>query len=270
MSTFLSPNPFRIHSHSRCSRLGLLLLTLFVSEWASAQLVNIETRRMQTDSVRFAMVADAWFNYSKQNDDYVYSVSANTTTQFKSKDLKKIYFLLGNYTLVSTQDQDYQNSWLLHGRYNQKISQLLRAEAFVQHQNNKLLIIDSRFLTGAGIRLKVLDKSHLNAYLGQSVMYEIEESSDFDQRNFNWRHNAYFSLTLATTDEKVTLTNTLYFQPLYRAIGNHRILQQFKIEVPVSKVISLSGSYNYFLMSETPSGVSDRSSNVFFGLSFSI
>lgn len=242
----------------------------FASQAAVAQLVNIETRRMQTDSVRFAMVADAWFNYSKQNDDYVYSVSANTTWQWKSRDLKKIFFVLGNYSLVSTQDQDYQNSWLLHGRYNRKISQLFRTEAFLQHQNNKLLVIDSRFLAGAGIRLKVVDKDHLSAYLGQSVMYEIEESSGFDQKNYNWRHNAYFSLSLTTKDEKVSLTNTIYFQPLYRAISNHRILQQFKIEVPVSKVISLSGSYNYFLMSETPAGVSDSSSNVYFGLSFSI
>lgn len=250
-------------------RTTLLVLSGLFPFMIQAQ-VNIETQRMQTDSVRFGLIAEALFNYSKQNDDYFYSINTNLTTQFKSKDLKKIYFLLGNYSLVSTQDQDYQNSWLFHGRYNHKISQLFRIEAFLQHQSNKLLVIDSRFLAGAGVRFKVVDKDHLNAYLGQSVMYEVENSSDFDQKNFNWRHNAYFALTLATTDKKIALTNTLYFQPLYRAIGNHRILEQFKVEVPITKIISFAGTYNYYLMSETPAGANDKSSNVFFGLSFSI
>ncbi|MDG1570964.1 DUF481 domain-containing protein [Robiginitalea sp. M366] len=225
---------------------------------------------MQTDSVRVAAVADTWFNYSKQNEDYVVSASLNGTVQLKSRDLKSIFFLLGNYSLVSTQNQDYRNAWLVHLRFNRKLSQLLRAEAFLQHQRNKLLVIDTRFLAGAGIRLKVLDGSYLSAYLGQSAMYEIESSTDFDQQSHNWRHNAYASLSFSPAGGKVVLTNTLYFQPLYRALGNHRILEQFKLEVPVSRVISLSGSYDYYLLSVTPSGARDMASNLYFGLSFSL
>ena len=254
----------------RRTYIALFWICVLWAHGISAQLVNIETQRMQTDSVRFAMVGDAWFNYSRQNDETVYSVSGNLATQVKSEDLEKTFFLLGNYTLVSTQDQDYQNSWLVHFRYNQKLSDLIRLEAFIQHQNNQLLVIDSRFLTGLGLRLKVLSKEHLSFYLGNSAMYEIEESSDFDQIDYHWRNNTYVSLTWSAKDDKINLTNTLYFQPLYTAIGNHRILEQFKVEVPISKVISFSGSFSYFLIRETPANTSDSSSRVYFGLTFSI
>ena len=237
---------------------------------AGAQLVNIETRRMQTDSVRFALAADAWFNYSKQNSDYVYTLSGNLATQFKSPDLRSILFLLGNYNLVSTQDRNYQNAWLVHLRYNRKITDLFRIEAFLQHQRNQLLVIDRRFIVGSGLRLKVISRDHLKAYLGNAALYEIETSTDLDVSNYNWRHSLYFSASLNAWEGKLILTNTLYFQPLYRAIGNHRILEQFKLEVPVTRVLSLSGSYDYFLMSRTPSGSSDRSSNLLFGFTLGI
>lgn len=67
----------------------------------------------------------------------------------------------------------------------------------------------------------------------------------------------------------MNLLNTVYFQPLYESIANHRLLEQFKIELPVSKVISLSGTFNYSLISVTPAGTRDYTSNVLFGLTYS-
>jgi len=253
-----------------CNFLGfcLILLSLLAGIPAHAQLVNIESKRMQTDSVRFALKADALLNYSNQNGETYFATGTNVTTQFKSKDLEKIYFLVGNYNLVRAEGTDYQNSWFLHARYNQKLSKLLRAEAFVQYQQNQLLVIDSRFLLGAGIRLKVLSGKSLGAYLGNAAMYEIEGSTEYDQRNYNFRHSAYFSLSYSPKEIGVNLINTLYFQPLYQSIANHRVLEQFKIEVPVSRVISISGTFNYSLISVTPAGTRDYTSNVLFGLTF--
>jgi hypothetical protein len=249
-----------------------LLALLIACGWslsAHAQLVNIEAMRMQTDSVRFALKADALLNYSNQNGEAYFATGANLTTQFKSEDLDKIYFLVANYNLVRAEGTDYQNSWFLHARYNQKLSRLFRAEAFVQYQNNQLLVIDSRFLLGAGIRLKVLAGDYVGAYLGNAVMYEIENSRDFDQKSYNFRHSAYFSMTYSPKGIGVNLLNTVYFQPLYESLANHRVLEQFKIEIPVSEVISLSGTFNYSLISVTPAGTRDYTSNVLFGLTYS-
>lgn len=246
------------------------LFLLLITHIAQAQLVNIESKRMQKDSVRFALKSDVLLDYTDNNGDYIFQVASNLTTQLKSKDLKKIYFFIGNYKLIRSQDQDFQNSWFFHLRYNQKLSDLFRLEAFIQNQNNTLLTITSRNLIGAGIRLKFLSNERTKAYFGNSYMYEIEEVSATDQQYYNHRNSSYLSLNQSFENTKLDLTGTVYFQPLYDDISNHRILCQLKAELPITNVISLSALYNYFYSSFSPIRESDRSSNLSFGLTFTM
>jgi len=210
------------------------------------------------------------FDYTDNNGDYIFQIGSNLTTQLKSKDLKKIYFFIGNYKLIRSQDQDFQNSWFFHVRYNQKLSDLFRLEAFVQNQNNTLLTITSRNLIGAGIRLKFISNETTKAYFGNSYMYEIEKVAITDQQFYNHRNSSYLSINQSFKKTRLDLTGTVYFQPLYRYIRNHRILCQLKAELPITKIISLSTLYNYFYSSFSPNAENDRSSNLSFGLTFTI
>lgn len=45
----------------------LLIVIVCYSEFASAQLVNIEAKRMQKDSTRFALKSDVLVNYTDNN-----------------------------------------------------------------------------------------------------------------------------------------------------------------------------------------------------------
>ncbi len=255
-------------SHSK-NRVLFLLFCGFYS-YMNAQLVNIESKRMQKDSVRFALKSDVLFDYTNTNGDYIFEVNTNVTTQFKSKDLKKIFFFIGSYDLIRSKEQDFQNSWFFHLRYNRKLSNLFRLEAFIQNQKNALLTITSRNLVGAGIRLKVISTEATKMYLGNAYMYEIEKSNSTDQHFYNHRNSSYLSLSYAFTKIKLDLTGTVYFQPLYKDIGNHRILNQIKAELPITKVVSLSALYNYFYSSfSTVRGI-DRSSNLSLGLTFNL
>ncbi len=247
-----------------------LFLLLFLCSNAHAQLVNIESKRMQKDSIRFALKSDVLLNYTNNNGDYIFQVGSNLTTQLKSKDLKKIYFFIGNYNLIRTQGQDFQNSWFLHLRYNQKLTNLFRLEAFVQNQNNTLLTITGRNLVGAGIRLKFISTETTKAYFGNSYMYEIERIDVLDQQFYNHRNSSYLSMNQSFKKSRLDLTGTVYFQPLYRAIQNHRILCQLKSELPISEVIKLSALYNYFYSSLSQDLESDRSSHLSFGITFEI
>jgi hypothetical protein len=247
----------------------IILFTLFFFT-AQAQLVNIEAKRMQTDSTRFVLKADLLANYSDNNGDYVLRIRSNISTQLKSKSLKNIYFLVLNYNLVRTQDEDFQNSWFLHLRYNHKITDVLRLEAFVQDQKNTQLTITRRKLIGVGMRIKLLNKKNTTSYLGNSYMYEIEELNSLDQRFFNHRNSSYFSLNQSFEKLNLLLTGTIYFQPLYRDFNNHRILSQFKAELPVTKTISISALYNYAYTNLSSGLENDRSSNINLGITLSL
>ena len=235
-----------------------------------AQLVNIESKHMQTDSIRFALKADLMGKYVDNNGSYLYSVRSAITSQLKTKDLKKIFFLVGDYKVIRTKGKDFQNSWFAHLRYNQKITNLFRIEAFIQDQNNQLLEINSRKLIGGGVRLKLISENNFKAYFGNSYMYETEKSDRSDKRYYNHRNSSYLSLSFHFVKSKLSLTNTSYFQPLYEDFSNYRILEQFRADLPISKYLSLITVFNYFINSKTPSGDTDTSSSTNFGLSVRI
>ncbi|MBT8302093.1 MAG: DUF481 domain-containing protein [Maribacter sp.] len=251
-------------------RIAIFLIVHFLGTSSQAQLVNIEAKRMHTDSTRFVLKSDLLFNYTDNNEEFVLQLNANTTTQFKSKDLNKIYFLVLNYSLVRTDEKDIKNSWFLHARYNREISELFRLEAFVQDQNNAQLTIVRRTLIGAGLRLKLINTEWTKAYFGNSYMYELEKLNGVDQQFYNHRNSSYLSLNHAFKKIHLDLIATVYFQPLYKDITNHRVLGQIKAEIPLTDHVSLSALYNYFFTDYSSTLQNDRTSTINLGITYSL
>ena len=243
---------------------------LFTGIALQAQLVNIESKRMHTDSLRFVLNSDLLFNYTDNNGSYILQVGANTSVQLKSKDLKSIYFLVGNANLIRSKDKDFQNSWFAHARYNRKLTELVRAEAFVQSQNNQKLTITQRDLVGAGLRFRFIATETTLAYFGNSYMYEVETIGAPDIKFYNHRNSSYLSLNRTFPKLNLALTGTLYFQPLYKKLSNHRILSQFKAEIPLTKKISVTALYNYSIIQFDSDLEDDSASNVSFGFTLGL
>lgn len=249
-------------------KFNYLTIAIFflTSTTLQAQLVNIEGKRMQTDSIRFVLKNNFSFSYYNNDGTLTYQISNVLTTQVKSKDLKKIYFLIGNYNVVNTSDKDLRNSWFLHARFNYKLTNLFRLEAYIQSQNNKLLDVNSRNLVGAGIRFKLISKENVKFYLGNSYMYEEEKSDEFNKYFYNNRNSSYFSLTAYIPKSKISILNTFYYQPLYSNFDDYRILEQFKVELTLSKHLSFFTLFNYYFDSITPKDRKQYSSNLKLGL----
>ena len=251
-------------------RFLLLSICILIPSIVSAQLVNIEAKRMQTDSVRFALAADFSFNHTNNDGKQVNQIDAALTTQLKSRDLKKIYFLLGNYKLIDSEEKNLQNSWFLHGRFNYKFNQLLRFESFLQGQYNQLLVVEQRNLVGVGLRMKWVEKERFSSYAGNSYMYEVEYSDRAGTTNYNHRNSTYLTLTYAARDQKFSVTNTLYYQPLYRDLKDYRILEQFRLDLPLSSWLSVFSIYNYYFDSKTPLKTREYTSNLNVGIGIRI
>lgn len=246
------------------------VLLLLISNLSFAQLVNIESKRMQTDSIRFVLKSDLTFSYNNNDGDYIYQIGGALSTQLKSKDLKKVYFLIGNYKLIRAEEKDFQNSWFAHFRFNYKLSNLWRLESFIQSQHNELLDINSRNLIGAGLRLKLISKEHVKLYFGNAYMFEREKSDAFNKRFNNHRHSSYLSISATFNESKLNLLNTIYYQPLYDQISNYRILEQFRAEIPINTALHLFTQFNYYLDSLTPQDDRQYTSNISFGIGWQI
>ncbi len=109
------------------SKIWVALCIFFTASTVQAQLVNIESIRMQTDSIRFVLKSDFLFNYSNNDGIYIYRFNLGLNTQYKTKNLKNIFFFSGNAELVRSQDQDFQNAWFMHFRYNNKLTKKVKA-----------------------------------------------------------------------------------------------------------------------------------------------
>lgn len=251
-------------------RILLISIALLIPGLLSAQLVNIESKRMQTDSVRFALNADFSFNHTNNDGTQVNQVDAGFTTQLKSKDLRKIYFLLGNYKLIHSEESNLQNAWFLHGRFNYKFNRLLRFETFLQGQYNQLLVVEQRNLIGAGLRVKLIDKERFSGYAGNSYMYEVEFSERAGTTHYNHRNSTYFTLSYSAKSQKFSIANTLYYQPLYRDLDDYRILEQFRLDIPLSNWLKVFTIYNYYFDSKTPLNTEEYTSNLSIGAGITI
>lgn len=251
----------------------LTLFALILSLNSYAQVVNIESRRLQTDSV-FVFLGNVSLSFNDNNGSQVFQFGTGLTSQLKPKDSKKIFLLLGNYNLIKVDGVDFNNSWFLHFRFRYKFSDLFRFESFIQSQHDGLLDVNARNLIGAGIRLKLIgvepdkdekEDSTIKLYLGNAYMYEEEKSDAFDRRFSNHRHSSYLSFTYNAGNGKVSILNAIYYQPLYKDFSDYRFLEQFKIEVPISKTLDFSCLFDYYLDSVTPLDRKQYSSTLRFG-----
>ena len=247
-------------------RILLIGIAILLPGLLSAQLVNIESKRVQTDSVRFTLNADLSFNHTNNDGSQVNQVDAALTTQLKSRDLRKIYFFLGNYKLIDSEEGNLQNAWFLHGRFNYKFNDVLRFETFIQGQYNQLLIVEQRNLIGAGLRLKWVDKERFSGYAGNSYMYEVEYSDRAGTTQYNHRNSTYLTLSYAAKSQKFSLTNTVYYQPLYTDLSDYRILEQFRLDIPLSTWLSVFTLYDYYFDSKTPLNTEEYTSNLNIGV----
>lgn len=212
-----------------------------------SQLVNIESRRMQTDSVRLAGNADLSFNYQKTNDVTLNVFKTSLSAQGKSKNLKHILLVLGNYNLASSNNSTINNAGFGHLRYNYKFNKWFRWEAYTQLQFNELLSLRYRFLTGTGARFKLNHGETVKTYIGISSFYEHEQIQDVQQTiNSDLRMSNYFVISIKFPKKRGEFTSTTYYQPLFRQFSDYRLTNQSLIQFNITKQLSFTTSVNYF------------------------
>ena len=270
-----------------------LTIVILLSLSTYAQVVNIESLRMHTDEDRFVLENNLNFSFNNDNGTAIFTFGNNLGTQFKSKDLNKIYFVLADYRVTRSEDQDFQNKWFVHLRFNYKLTKLLnssafRVEAFFQSQYNELSDVTSRNLGGAGLRFKIISndnaehnnqvkyfqwkkaKSYMNLYVGLAYMYE-EERNDAADINFNnHRASSYLSFTFVSANELIKIFNTLYYQPILRDLKNYRISEQLQFKVKISNTLSANFNFTYVINSETPLDRREESSSLSFGFGITL
>ena len=243
---------------------GILLCCLIISSLqVSAQsIVNIESKRLVTDTTGWAGNADLFFRLSK-NVQTEYALSTSTHLQYKTD--RDLFLLLVNGQLVEAGKEKFVNTGFIHFRYNRKMGSLLRWEAFTQLQYNKILSVNQRFLLGTGPRLKLVSNDNFTLYQGTLYMYEYEEVVNPEVTYRDQRLSAYVSSSWHA-DEQFHISATWYYQPLIDKFSDFRVAGQLSLELSISDRVSFVTAFNHLYDSEPPENVPKDVFNISNGL----
>ena len=239
-------------------RILWLFLLIIVHTLSYGQLVNIENQRVQSDSVRIVTIIDLQYNYQNNNNEELSLVNFSGTHQYKTKNLKNYFLLLGNIDYSLANGEELSNSGLIHFRYNRKLNKKLRLEAFTQYQYNKILGVESRNLIGIGPRYKI-NKSKKNVlYIGSLLMQEFEKASDNTKTMSYQRLSNYFSLSIKNKAKTLELTSVVYYQPNINFWEDYRLSSQTNLAFNITSRLQFVNSINYGYDSYAPSNVSKK------------
>ncbi len=241
---------FRLYLRGNFCRPNRLLCCLAI--WSlfingiQAQIVNMESARMQTDTTGWKGTASLGFSLSK-NTTQVSSFLSSAHVQYKSK--KNLYLLLGSSEFLKSDGSSLINNSFAHFRINRKYGPKLRWEWYTQFQNNAVTGIAFRILLGTGPRFKLRETDKFKDYLGISLMYEYEKDKiapvdGGDVYHRDVRGNFYFSFSYRP-EASTELVSTTLLQPLIRDFSDCRFMQQMSFRIKPGKKFDARFDLNY-------------------------
>ena len=239
-------------------RILMLFVLIIVHSLSYGQLVNIENQRVQSDSVRTVTIIDLQYNYQNNNSEELSLVNFSATHQYKTKNLKNYFLLLGNIDYSLANGEELSNSGLIHFRYNRKLNKKLRLEAFTQYQYNRILGVKSRNLIGIGPRYKVNKSEKTVFYIGSLFMQEFEKASDNTSTMSYQRLSSYLSLSIKNKANTLEFASVVYYQPNINFWEDYRISSQKNLAFNISSKLQFVNSINYGYDSYSPTNVSKK------------
>jgi len=227
----------------------LLLIVAAVSGYQlNAQIVNIESKRIATDTVGFSGDLGISLSASRYTQSYV---AAQLSSQVQWKTEKNLYLIISDFRLVNAGGESFNNSGYGHFRYNRKLSSKLRLELFTQLQYNSVTKISARYLNGAGLRFKLSPYENAKIYWGIAGMYEYEELTDPELINKDIRLSSYLTFTLAPV-KTITLRNTTYVQPLTTDFKDYRLSNTTRLNFGITEQLKFSTDFSFLYDADPP------------------
>ncbi len=232
--------------------LNYIILSVFCT--ISAQVVNIEGKRIHTDTTGFAGHIDLGISLEKNVAQFL-NFNGNSLIQYKTRNSRHLFLFMADAGLVRTGGVDIINRYLGHVRYNTRFfANWLKWEALMQFQRNPLIDIEARYLYGTGFRFKLSEKSKARFYLGTTYIFEHERGFQDNREEFNHRWSNYFTFSILP-NENFTLKSTTYFQPIFTLFSDYRLMEDIRLEFKITKNLTYTTSFEMIYDTRPPAGI---------------
>jgi hypothetical protein len=236
----------------------------------SITLCQVNTENMRSDDLNLGFINQLDFDYNYEGtDDVVTEYAVGYRLDYiKSKRVK--YFGVINFEQGYEQEKDqdidiFSNKGFIHLRNTSEFVENYSYELFTQYEFNDFLLLDERFLIGAGLRLTKNGKMTKN-YYSMGLMYESESYSTDDESVSLVRSTNYMNNTIFLNDN-ITFKNVIYFQFAIDNIDDFRVLYDASMDFEVNEFISISMKLNHRYDNDPISGLSKYYTQISNGIS---
>ncbi len=148
-----------------------------------------------------------------------------------------------------------------HARWTAMWWKRLGSEVFAQYQYDEFRRLQARVLAGVGARAVLVHTAEFQAALGSGYMAEYENltpeaAGDDPPETIAHRWTNFLSARLALfEDDRLVLQNTVYVQPRFDDFSDFRVLEEFELDVAVTKVLSFGTALTVAHDSRPPTDV---------------
>lgn len=175
------------------------------------------------------------------------------STQIGRPVSRHLVFLVSSIDVGRRKKNYFINRGFSHLRWVRRWIPLLSSEVFIQHQFDDFKRLQNRVLIGSGARVPLLEEKNLSLNLGSGVMLELERLSIngaiSDPLTRYIRLTEYLAFSWNSLDKKMSIVNTLYYQPRVSGWSDYRILNELDIDFSFNQTLSfvfqIRGSYDH-------------------------
>ena len=255
----------------------LVLIVLFISQsFIGQSIVNTEKLFTSNDDGLGVSSELAGSSISGNASVLLLGYSLN----FSYKKNKNYFKLLSGGQYINKDRQNVSNSLFTQFRYNYFIHDKSRFFSFVQVQSNAILLIERRFLGGAGYRYNLFNfkKDSSTRFVLDVSAGLVQEEELLNRDNLpqlekyytNYSRSIFSLVGIVEIKDKFTIVNTTYFQQHIKNSDDYRLLNETNLMVSINQWLSLSVDLEYRFDSDPPSILKNRDFNTNLGLVFNL
>ncbi|MCB0820976.1 MAG: DUF481 domain-containing protein, partial [Bacteroidetes bacterium] len=172
----------------------LILFIGFCFLSGQAQVVNIESRRVDAKKPGWQGYGELWFSYL-QNQNRAISIGTRVSLVYLKERHK--YLLISDAAFNQTNNTNLESSGFQHVRYNYVLGPRWVWEGFGQVYFSRQMRLYPRYTFGSGPRFKVYKGDSMQVYLGGSLMFEHEALQNPRESYSSERLSFYLSWVLS-------------------------------------------------------------------------
>ncbi|WP_460218281.1 DUF481 domain-containing protein [Psychroserpens sp. MEBiC05023] len=221
-----------------------MIVFCFVSMTCFSQVVNIETLRKPLDSAKWTGSISLDVSLIKNTND-IFRIANKAHVQYN--DRTNLWLFVNDLNFQKVEGFSLVNRGTQHLRYNRRISNIVKWEAFIQAQYDAISSIDFRGLLGTGPRFKLIGDENYKFYLGTLIMYEYEKADNViaNRVQKDIRGSAYLSFSIYPT-ETISVISTSYYQPRIDAFSDYRFSSNTSLLFKILKDLAFKTNFNYY------------------------